>query len=210
MLVFLECSVLSFLSQCVIGGYFWLTGSDKEVIIGNLKIYGKPLPAVTSQGRAEDQIRPHGAKPCRTFGHLSLLNGLLPCAKPRLLWQPVSDSQSEADFMVTWLFCVISDLCEVPEHQHHSFHLLTIWYQRVSKCFPQLHPEIKTSLFGKNSPLVSKTLNFVWTHLESPVEGINESIMEVFRTMVKLHLEEAHMDSKKAFDNVDCKKDTSG
>lgn len=89
--------------------------------------------------------------------------------------------------MVEWLFHIVVRLCNIPEHQYHSFKLLTSWYQRLTKCFPQLRDHTGRMLFKKNSLIVEKTLALVWTHLDSPVEGVNDSIMEAFRILLELN-----------------------
>ena len=48
-----------------------------------------------------------------------------------------------------------------------------------------------------SSHAVSRTLDLVWTHLDSPVEGINELVIESFDLMLKLHIEEEREDISK-------------
>ena len=123
------------------------------------------------------------------FGHLALVNGMLSCANTDLLMQATGSNQEN---LLTYIFTKACDLCYLTDCQYHSFKLLYQWFQRTAKHLKQIVKHQPTiPLFGNEDCMfVTKSLKVLWTHLDSPVDGVNESVMEIFKLLLNLQSQE--------------------
>lgn len=123
---------------------------------------------------------------CFTFSHISLVSGLLSCVSSPLLCQPVSDHSGQALNM--WLFDVTCDLCTHSEHQFHAFSTLKQWFQKMGALLADMVSHGLT--FRSDGHVTKQTLQLVWTHLDSPVDGVNECVIDVLKGLIQLQQEE--------------------
>ena len=148
-----------------------------------------------------------------TLGQLTLVSGMLACAKFETLTRPISMDmdlskphgheihqsdcslascdeqtvQSYCSLMYPWLFGCICDFCS-SEHQYHGFKVLLQWFQKFSK---MIHTFTKReSLFIETCLLTKRTLQILWTNLDSPVVGVNESVLDVFRIFMDMYVKQ--------------------
>ncbi len=115
----------------------------------------------------------------QTLGQVAVVSGLLACGKHQLLCAPLS-AQSQDVNMFQWMFSVICDLCK-GQHQYHAFQLIVQWYRKVADILDQVEAN-----FNSQSAIVKSTMEVVWTNLDSPVEGVNAAVMEVFDLLLSI------------------------
>ena len=133
---------------------------------------------------------PEGSVQCLTFGHISLVSGLLSCVSSTLLCQPVSDRSCVA----MWLFEVTCDLCVNSEHQFHAFSTLQLWFHKTGALLGDVVGRGLT--FRSDGHVTGRTLQLVWTHLDSPADGVNDCVIDVLKTLIKLQQEEGDLRGK--------------
>ena len=133
-----------------------------------------------------------GSVQCLTFGHISLVSGLLSSVTSTLLRQPVSDQPCGALNM--WLFEVTCDLCANSEHQFHAFSTLQLWFHKMSALLGDMVGVGLT--FRSDGHVSGRTLQLVWTHLDSPVDGVNDCVIDVLKALIKLQQEEGDLRGK--------------
>ena len=132
-----------------------------------------------------------------TFGHLALLNGLLSSASLQVLCQttprehlPTSATEDVASppvlRLLAWLFLSVCDMTKLSQHHFHTFQLMAQWFARLSKLLPQVHALTGAAVFPRGGPLLRRALEVVWSHLDSPVEGVNEFVMACFRSLLRV------------------------
>ena len=99
---------------------------------------------------------------------------------------PDADSTRPQAFLLS-LFPIVCDLCDAgTEFQYLSFHLLSLWAQRLLACLPALsEKENARNLMGKDSVIIAKMLQRIWVSWDSPVEGVAESVAEAFKTLLE-------------------------
>ena len=121
-----------------------------------------------------------------TFSHISLVSGLLSCVSSPLLCQPVSDHSGRT--LTLWLFDASCDLCTNSEHQFHAFSTLKQWFQKMGAMLSDM---VRQGLTFRNDGHVTKrSLQLVWTHLDSPVDGVNDCVVDVLKGLIQLQEEE--------------------
>ena len=120
-----------------------------------------------------------------SFGQLSLLSGLLSCADVALLSAaiplppaatPSSPPAAPSPSVAQWCFTLITALCDATGEEFHSFKLLVQWFRRVRATSLDVPPA---------AAVAPTTLRLVWTHLDSPVEGVNECALEAFQLLLE-------------------------
>lgn len=123
---------------------------------------------------------------CLSFSHISLISGLLSCVNSPLLCQLVPDHSHGALNM--WLFDVIFDLCTSSDHQFHAFSTLKLWFHHMGTRLADMVGEVLK--FCCDGHVVKRTLQLVWTHVDSPVDGVNECVIDVLKGLIKLQQDE--------------------
>lgn len=123
-----------------------------------------------------------------SFGHLSLLNGMMSRADAGFLCTSINPSTPSPLF--AWVLTSISHVLQLSQHHFHSFQLLLQWFTKISRLLPQFHDSHNTYVFAGNDHLVNCALNIIWGHLDSPVEGVNECIASCFKSLLAICKEE--------------------
>lgn len=114
------------------------------------------------------------------FISIALLNGFLSCSREAHLLSHVTYNDKKC-MLVSWIFDKLCEECS-SSHQYHAFQMLLQWYERVGTLLG------KTDIVQwlKNAEVKEQTVQLVWTHLDSPVDGVNEFVVDIFRNFLKL------------------------
>ncbi|XP_013394296.1 thyroid adenoma-associated protein homolog [Lingula anatina] len=126
-----------------------------------------------------------------SFGHIAFLSGILQSAKLQLLAEPTCDKLvgHKRYIFIEYLFV---QLCGMSEGQnlYHLFQVLNVWYSVAFRLLAKHGSELHVRLFAEESQVVQKTLDLIWKHWDSPVDGVSERASAVFSTMIQLHVSE--------------------
>lgn len=90
------------------------------------------------------------------------------------------------------LFPAICELCDADANfKYLSFHLLALWYKKLSVCLPTLM-ELNSNLriTDKKSSFLQETVKRIWTNWDSPIEGVAEFVTEIFKIMLEVWYQE--------------------
>ena len=139
--------------------YFFLETKKTTVTVGHLML------------ESDDSLNES------TFAESAFLGGILACAKEDILFQQCGDNLCVID----WLFSHIARLCYGVQ-QYQAFQLLLQWYNKVSvyRSSSKCDALFKSTL----TPVVKDTMTLVWTNLDSPVEGVNQLVIEIFSNLI--------------------------
>lgn len=124
-----------------------------------------------------------------SFGHMALISGIVSCCTPTLLAQLVPDSTVFA----TWLYEEIISLCSVTQFQYHSFRVLLQWFKKSSRSPNAIAAASTESVYflaTGDSSISQTTMRLIWTHLDSPVDGVNDIVMDIFKSLLSAMREE--------------------
>ena len=157
-------------SSTVITLFNSIVSSDKPLQIGVLNI--QPLRSHTV-GAVDSQV---------SFGHMALLNGVVCCSSATLFAQPIQEDEQFA----AWLFDKICELCHVTQFQYHSFRLLLQWFGKAQQSLGCIIAKNSFFTSQTESNVRTKSMQLVWTHLDSPVDGVNEIVIDVFKVLLKI------------------------
>lgn len=99
----------------------------------------------------------------------------------------VKESLHPQAFLLS-LFPVVCDFCDAgTEVQYLSFHLLSLWVQKLSACLPILSLKGGDgNLMSKGSAIIVEMLRRIWVSWDSPVEGVAEFVAETFKMLMEV------------------------
>ena len=93
-----------------------------------------------------------------------------------------------------WLFEVTCDFCANSEHQFHAFSTLQLWFHKMGALLGDMVGRGLT--FRSDGRVTDRTLQLVWTHLDSPVDGVNDCVIDMLKALIKLQQEEGDLRGK--------------
>ena len=174
-----------------------------------------------------------------TFGHLSLLSGILSTCDARMLTQneaitesvqishdvftdsnckhnpatvdlksgvenmpELEPSHHAEEMLVVWLHTQLCHMSVLSASQYQVFRLLVQFYSKLSKMFDEICGLIQTRIFERKGIIMTQVLDLLWTHLDSPVDGVSECVLDIFQSCLTLAQLEArqHLNT----DGFDC------
>ena len=115
-----------------------------------------------------------------SISEVSFLSGLLACMRREALTLKVCVDGHTKD-TASWTFAHIERFCRGP-HQYHAFQLLLVWFKKVTTT-----PATTTAaMFQPRSTIARRTVDIIFTHLDSPVDGVNAVVMETTERLLVL------------------------
>ncbi|XP_014778953.1 thyroid adenoma-associated protein homolog [Octopus bimaculoides] len=136
---------------------------------------------------------PHiGAIRSDKFGCLSLVRGFISSTEnPFLLLEEHIEGTNMNVPLIMRLFFTIYKMCKTISLDYHSFNLLHIWYSRYLRLLPELYIKNSSGFSQENrEKLESQSLELIWLHWDSPVEGVSETVSNIFHIMCQIwHVE---------------------
>lgn len=119
-------------------------------------------------------------------------NDIMCCMAGPALVEPNKDHSEMLLPFLLRLFPAICELCDADANfKYLSFHLLALWYKKLSVCLPTLM-ELNSNLriTDKKSSFLQETVKRIWTNWDSPIEGVAEFVTEIFKIMLEVWYQE--------------------
>lgn len=95
--------------------------------------------------------------------------------------------------LILRVFPLVFSLCKGPNVllQYHSFNTLHIWYNRFLRILPELYMQKCPGFTQENREKIEKqSLDLIWLHWDSPVEGVSDTVADIFHIMCQMwHVE---------------------
>ena len=92
----------------------------------------------------------------------------------------------EGEILLLWLHRQLCQMSLLTASQYQVFRLLLQYYSKLTKLFNQISSLIDIRIFDLNSSILKQLLDLLWTHLDSPVEGVGECVLDIFRSSLTL------------------------
>ncbi|GAB1597484.1 thyroid adenoma-associated protein homolog [Argonauta hians] len=136
---------------------------------------------------------PHlGAIQCDKFGCLSLVRGFLSSVENSfLLLEELTEGTNMTVPLIIRFSFTIYEMCKSIMLPYHSFNLLHIWYSRYLRLLPNLYIQNSPGFSQHNREIIEKqSLELIWLHWDSPVEGVSDTVSNIFHIMCQIwHVE---------------------
>lgn len=125
---------------------------------------------------------------------LSLIRGMIASAENKILLSLIQLQGINMKVpLILRLFPLVFSLCKGPDVllQYHSFNTLHIWYNRYLRLLPELYMQKCPGFTQENREKIEKqSLDLIWLHWDSPVEGVSDTVADIFHIMCQMwHVE---------------------
>ena len=90
------------------------------------------------------------------------------------------------DFLLSWLHRNICQMSHLAGSQYQAFKQLSLFFSKAMKYLREIHAQTNQRLFGPRGDILKSTLDLIWTHLDSPVDGVNECVLDIFKSCLSL------------------------